>query len=70
MGVFDSLALNTLADHIKRLGGNVLLKAVASASTTSADPLDSRHLRFDTVAVRNGEERDFNFSPASSRAFK
>ena len=70
VGVFDSLALNTLADHIKRLGGNVLLKAVASASTTSADPLDSKHLRFDTVAVRNGEERGFASDVFSGRAFK
>jgi uncharacterized protein (DUF3084 family) len=70
VGVFDGIALNTLADHIKRLGGSVLLKAVASASMTSADPLDSKHLRFDTVAVRNGEERDPNSGSFSSRAFR
>lgn len=49
IGDFDITALNVLADHIKRLGGNVLIKAVAVEPITTADPLDNAHLRIDSV---------------------
>lgn len=54
IGVYDSIALGQLAERVKRMGGNVLLKAVASEAITSADPLDDEHLRFETVRAPQG----------------
>ena len=48
IGAYDSIALGQLADQVKRMGGNVLLKAVATDAITSADPLDDEHLHFET----------------------
>ncbi len=54
IGVYDSIALGQLADRVKRMGGNVLLKAVASEAITSADPLDDEHLRFEVARSPQG----------------
>ena len=54
IGVYDSIALGQLADRVKRMGGNVLLKAVASEAITSADPLDDDHLRFEVARSPQG----------------
>ncbi len=44
IGQFDSYEIGMLMERIRRLGGKVILKAVAAAPTSSADPLDSAHL--------------------------
>lgn len=49
IGVYDGVALNVLADHIKRLGGSVLLKAVATTTITTKDALGSNDLRFESI---------------------
>ena len=54
IGAYDSIALGQLADRVKRMGGNVLLKAVASQPLTSADPLDDEHLRFEVARSPQG----------------
>ena len=44
IGQFDSYEIGMLMERIRRLGGKVILKAVAATPTSSADPLDSVHL--------------------------
>ena len=44
IGQFDSYEIGMLMERIRRLGGKVILKAVAATPTSSADPLDSIHL--------------------------
>ena len=51
VGVFDTLALGRLTERVRRMGGNVQIKAVALVPTSSADPLDGAHLRLETAPV-------------------
>ncbi len=54
VGVFNSVALGQLTARVRRMGGNVQLRAVALVPTTSADPLDSAHLGLQTAPARVG----------------
>lgn len=54
IGQFDSYEIGMLMERIRRLGGKVILKAVAAAPTSSADPLDSVHLSL--VAERAADD--------------
>jgi len=54
IGQFDSYEIGMLMERIRRLGGKVILKAVAAAPTSSADPLDSIHLSL--VAERAADD--------------
>ena len=54
VGVFNSVALGQLTARVRRMGGNVQIKAVALTPTSSADPLDSAHLSLQTAPARAG----------------